>query len=239
VHVAALTRYPVKSVVGEDLAAVNVDRRGVEGDRLWAVRDADGKLGSGKSSIRFRKMDGLLSLSASYDGPTPVVVFPDGTSARGDDPEVHERLSRHVGRAVRLAREDDVPHFDEADLHLLTTSSLARIAELHGRPVDARRARANLLVDTGTDAGFDEDDWLGRTVRIGDVELRILRPMERCVMVTMPQIGLPEERGLLARIGEANDTCLGLVAEVVAPGRMRMGDPVVLEPRAITPGATP
>ena len=69
-------------------------------------------------------------------------------------------------------------------------------------------------------------------MRIGDVELRILRPMERCVMVTMPQIGLPEERGLLARIGEANETNLGLVAEVVAPGRMRVGDPVVLEPRA-------
>ena len=230
-HVAALTRYPVKSVVGEALTAVNVDRRGVEGDRLWAVRDADGKLGSGKSSRRFRKMDGLLSLSASYAGATPVVAFPDGTSTRGDDPAVHERLSAHVGRAVRLAREDDVPHFDEADLHLLTTSSLARISELHGSPVDARRARANLLVDNGTDAGFDEDDWVGRTVRIGDVELRILRPMERCVMVTMPQIGLPEARGLLARIGAANETNLGLVAEVVAPGRMRVGDPVVLEPR--------
>jgi uncharacterized protein YcbX len=232
VHVAALTRYPVKSVVGEDLTAADVDRRGVEGDRLWAVRDADGKLGSGKSSRRFRKMDGLLSLSASYDGPTPVVAFPDGTSARGDDPAVHQRLSRHLGRAVRLAREDDVPHFDEADLHLLTTSSLARISELHGSPVDARRARANVLVDNGTDAGFDEHDWLGRTVRIGDVELRILRPMERCVMVTMPQIGLPEMRGLLARIGETNETNLGLVAEVVAPGRMHVGDPVVLEPRA-------
>ena len=231
-HVVALTRYPVKSVVGEDLTAVNVDRRGVEGDRLWAVRDADGKLGSGKSTRRFRKMDGLLSLSASYDGSTPVVAFPDGTSARGDDPAVHERLSRHVGRAVRLAREDDVPHFDEADLHLLTTSSLARIAELHGSPVDARRARANLLVDNGTDAGFDEDDWLGRTVRVGEVELRILRPMERCVMVTMPQIGLPEERGLLARLGEANESNLGLVAEVVTTGRMCVGDAVVVEPRA-------
>lgn len=229
-HVTALTRYPVKSLVGEELAGVDVDRRGVEGDRLWAVRDLDGRLGSGKSSRRFRKMDGLLALSASYDGSTPVVAFPDGSRVRGDDPSVHERLSRHVGRSVRLAREDDVPHFDEADLHLLTTSSLARIAELHASPVDARRARANVLVDNGTDAGFDEHEWLGRTVRIGDVELRILRPMERCVMVTMPQIGLPEERGLLARIGEVNAQNLGLVAEVVAPGRMSVGDQVVVEP---------
>ena len=231
-HVAALMRYPVKSVVGEDLTAVDVDQRGVAGDRLWAVRDADGRLGSGKSSSRFTKMDGLLSLCASYDGPTPVIAFPDGTGVRSDDPAVHELLSRHVGRAVRLAREDDVPHFDEADLHLVTTSSLARIAELYGAPVDVRRSRANLLVDNGTDAGFDEDAWLGRTVRIGGVELRILRPMERCVMVTMPQIGLPEARGLLARIGEANETNLGLVAEVVTPGRMRLGDRVVVSPAA-------
>ena len=231
-HVAALTRYPVKSVVGEELTTVHVDRRGVEGDRLWAVRDSDGKLGSGKSSRRFRKMDGLLSLSASYDGSTPLVAFPDGSTVRGDDPSVHERLSRHVGRAVHLAREADVPHFDEADLHLLTTSSLARIAELHGSAVDARRARANVLVDNGTDAGFDEEAWLGSTVRIGEVELRVLRPMERCVMVTMPQIGLPEERGLLARIGEVNAQNLGLVAEVVAPGRMSVGDPVVVVPGA-------
>ena len=231
-HVASLTRYPVKSVVGEDLDSVAVDERGVVGDRLWAVRDPDGKLGSGKSSTRFRKMDGLLALSASYDGPTPVVTFPDGSAVRGDDPAIHERLSRHVGRDVRLAREDDVPHFDEADVHLVTTSSLARIAERHGGVVDRRRARANVLVDNGTEAGFDEDDWVGRLVRIGSAELRILRPMVRCVMVTMPQIGLPEERGLLARIGEVNETNLGLVAEVVRPGTVSVGDAVVSEPRA-------
>ncbi len=227
-HVAALTRYPVKSVVGEDLASVAIDERGMEGDRLWAVRDLDGKLGSGKSSRRFRKMDGLLALSASYDGPTPVVAFPDGTTVRGDEPAIHERLSRHLGRDVRLAREDDVPHFDEADLHLVTTSSLARIADHYGSEVDVRRTRANVLVDNGTGAGFDEEAWVGRLVRIGDAELRILRPMVRCVMVTMPQIGLPEERGLLARIGEVNQTSLGLVAEVVRPGRVSVGDDLSL-----------
>ncbi len=226
-HVAALTRYPVKSVVGEDLDEVRVDERGLDGDRLWAVRDPDGKLGSGKSSRRFRKMDGLLALSASYDGPTPVVAFPDGRSVRGDDPAIHQELSRHVGRDVRLAREDDVPHFDEAALHLLTTSSLARITRDYGSTVDPRRARANVLVDNGTDPRFDEQDWVGRTLTIGDVVLEVLRPMVRCVMVTMPQVDLPEERGLLARIGEVNETSLGLVAEVVRPGRLRVGDPVI------------
>jgi len=67
-RVASLHRYPVKSLAGESLAAVEVDARGLAGDRAWAVRDPDGKLGSGKSSRRFRKMDGLLLLSGAYDG---------------------------------------------------------------------------------------------------------------------------------------------------------------------------
>lgn len=82
--VAVVTRYPVKSLVGEDLPSARVDARGVEGDRLWAVRDADGKLGSGKDTRRFRRMDGLLQLRAQYAPDLiPTVVWPDGTSLDG------------------------------------------------------------------------------------------------------------------------------------------------------------
>ena len=48
--VAELWRYPVKSLLGEQLPEVEVDERGVIGDRLYAVTDRDGKLGSGKTS---------------------------------------------------------------------------------------------------------------------------------------------------------------------------------------------
>ena len=124
-HVAALWRYPVKSMLGEQCDAVEIDNRGVVGDRVLAVRDPEGKLGSGKSSRRFRKMDGLLELAATYDGDVPVIAMPDGTTVRGDDPAVHDALSAHVGRSVRLAREDGVPHFDDGPVHLVTTSALA------------------------------------------------------------------------------------------------------------------
>ena len=46
----ALRRYPVKSLAGESLDSVVVDARGLVADRAWAVRDPDGKLGSGKST---------------------------------------------------------------------------------------------------------------------------------------------------------------------------------------------
>src|SRR5215217_1554886 len=96
-RVAELYRFPVKSLSGERLSRVEVDARGVVGDRLWSVRDPDGRFGSGKTTRRFRRMDGLLALRSTYDRETPVVTFPDGRSLRGDEDEIHELLSRHVG----------------------------------------------------------------------------------------------------------------------------------------------
>ena len=83
--VRQLWRYPVKSLGGQRVEASLVNERGLVGDRLWAVRDEDGKLGSGKDSRRFRRMEGLLGVTARYEAEPgtgqiepPVVIGPDG-----------------------------------------------------------------------------------------------------------------------------------------------------------------
>ncbi len=227
-EVTAISRFPVKSLVGKDLDSAVVDHRGLVGDRLWAVRDVDGKLGSGKSTRRFRRMPGLLELTASYGRDlTPVVRFPDGRSINAADPGIHDALSAHVGRTVTLAREAEVSHFDEGALHLVTTTSLARLSEAQGTTVDPRRLRANLVIDTGGDPGFDEDDWIGRTLAIGaDIVVRVRKPMIRCIMVDLPQAGLAADGHLLDAIARVNDTKLGLVVDVAQPGTLRLGDTV-------------
>jgi uncharacterized protein YcbX len=235
-RVAQLHRYPVKSLAGEQPRRVAVDRRGVSGDRLWAVHDRDGRFGSGKTTRRFRRMPGLLALRATYDDDVPVVTFPDGTSLRGDDEAVHAALSSYVGRPVTLAREGDVPHVDEGPVHLVTTSSLRAVAG--GAPLDARRARANLVLDTNAVAdelllsgtpptavhGFPEDDWVSRRLRVGTVELAVTGLMPRCVMIGMAQDGQPDDRGVLRELLRRHDGNLGLVADVVVPGTVAVGD---------------
>jgi uncharacterized protein YcbX len=225
VHVASLHRYPVKSTVGERLEVADVVARGLRGDRLWAVRDEDGKLGSGKSTRRFRKMEGLLDLIASYDGDVPVVTFPDGRGLRGDDPAIDEALSAHVGRPVTLGREGEVSHFDDGPVHLVTTASLRVVGEALGEPVDPRRFRPNLVVDTGDLAGLVEDGWVGHQLHVGEVVLEVAARMPRCVMVNLPQVGLSATR-VLDAVGDLNDANLGVLATVVAPGRVRVGDEV-------------
>ncbi|MBA3841757.1 MAG: MOSC domain-containing protein [Actinobacteria bacterium] len=222
-----LWRYPVKSLVGERVAAVEIDARGVVGDRLWSVRDEDGKFGSGKSTRRFRRMDGLLELSATYAGDVPVISFPDGRSFRADDEGFDAALSAHVGRTVSLGKETTISHFDEGPLHVLTEGSQAQIGRALGRDVDPRRLRPNIVVATESGPGLPEDRWIGSHVAVGDrVVLAIRVGMTRCVMVDLPQIGLGREGGILKGIAEFNDSRLGVVADVIRGGVVREGDPI-------------
>jgi uncharacterized protein YcbX len=100
--VAAVHRFPVKSMSGERLESVEVSERGLVGDRSWAVVDrADGKIATGKHPQKWSK---LVQLAASYtEGPgSPVTVtFPDGSTVRSDG-HVDEALSRFLGRDVAL-----------------------------------------------------------------------------------------------------------------------------------------
>lgn len=234
--VASLHRYPVKSLLGEHPPSVEIDRRGVVGDRTWSVRDGDGRFGSGKTTRRFRRMDGLLQLSAGYDGDVPVVGFPDGRRVRGDDPGVHRALSEHVGRPVTLAHEGEVSHFDEGPLHLVTTASLLTLGRAHRRPVDPRRTRANVVVDWPGD-GFPELSWVGRRVRLGTVVVRVRDVMPRCVMVNLPQEDLPADGSLLRSVSEVSAGALGVVADVEQPGEVSLGDPVSLADEPPAPPA--
>lgn len=230
-RVSQLWRFPVKSLCGERLSAVEIDARGVLGDRLWSVRDEDGKFGSGKTTRRFVRMDGLLDLSAAYEADVPSVTFPDGRRISVNDRSIADALSAHVGRAVTMGKETTVSHFDEGPIHVLTEASRAEMGRALGRDIDRRRFRANLVLDTDSDAGFLEDRWIGSRLAIGDsVVLSIRTGMTRCVMVDLPQVGLGRENGLLRAISERNDSRLGVVADVVRGGIVREGDAVLVDP---------
>jgi len=225
-EVRSLHRYPVKSLLGEVLAEVVIEPRGLCGDRRWAVRDGDGKLGSGKSNERFRKMDGLLRYSARYAGGEVLVRVPCGRALPVADPECAAAISEVVGRPVTVCVEGEVPHFDSEPVHLLTTASLRWARSLaRGSTIDERRFRPNVVVET-PGAGTVEQGWIGRTIALGEVRLRVLKSTRRCVMVTLPQAELPHERRVLSALTEDGEAYLGVLAEVEVPGRVRAGDPV-------------
>jgi len=226
VRIAEIRRYPIKSLLGERPASVEVDRRGLAGDRLWAVRDTDGRFGSGKNTRRFRRMPGLFGLRGHTGDDVPVVELPDGRRFAADEPAGHRAVSEVLGRAVEITREAGVRHHDEGPVSVISTAALRRLAELTGAAVEPLRFRANLLVDV-PGSGFPEDEWLGRDLRIGaQVVLRPHRRLTRCVMIDLAQEDVAEHGRLLRTVAEHHDMTFGVWATVTRPGRITLGDPV-------------
>lgn len=100
-----LWRYPVKSMLGESCEMLDFDARGVKGDRRFAIQDAEGKFGSGKSTRRFRKIDGLFRFASYYQDEAPHIRLPTGEVLNGSESVVHEVLSQRLGQSVVLAEE--------------------------------------------------------------------------------------------------------------------------------------
>jgi uncharacterized protein YcbX len=106
--VRSLWRYPVKSMMGEELNASEVTERGLRGDRVYALIDAaDGKVASAKNP---RKWPNLFDFRATFIDPTqagasrpPIrVTLPDGLSVRSDQSDCDQILSRALGRDAIL-----------------------------------------------------------------------------------------------------------------------------------------
>jgi uncharacterized protein YcbX len=229
VKIAEIRRYPIKSMLGEVVPAAEVGERGLVGDRLWAVRDPDGKFGSGKNTRRFRRLPGLFGLQAYAATPAPIVELPDGRRFAADDPGGHQAVSEVLGRTVTLVPEGVVSHHDEGPVSLITTASLRRLTELsggepEGAGLDPLRFRANLLIDvSGTT--FAEDSWPGHRLRVGpELVLRLVRPLTRCVMIDMAQDRAGVRNDLLKILAEHHELTFGVFATVERSGRVAVGD---------------
>ncbi|GAA5610162.1 MOSC domain-containing protein [Streptomyces platensis] len=228
--VERIWRYPIKSTGGERLEQAEVIARGLAGDRLFAVRDGEGKFGSGKNTRRFRRMPGLLELRSRYPDGTERPELLDLHGAVVADPTAF--LRRYLGRDdVELAREREISHFDQLPLSVLSTATLDWVrAAVPGVPVDERRFRPNLLIRTppGT-RPFAEDDWFGCTARIGrTLCVEFVRSSERCVMTNQAQRDLPHSPLILRAIAKAHHSRLDALATVLVPGPVSSGDAVTL-----------
>lgn len=219
-RVGLLAHYPVKSTSGEELAQATVDGRGLVHDRRWGAYTADGGIASGKTTRRFRKVDGLLAWRSCAVDDVPELHAPDDQKFRVDDPAASAALSRAFGQPLKLRQETGIRHHDESGVHVVTTSSIRHVEHLVGGRLEPRRLRANIVLETDA-TGFVEDDWIGAELAIGpEVVLRLGTGMPRCVMIDQPRGEVP----VLRALGRAHDLALGLKADVVRPGVICVGD---------------
>ncbi len=120
--------------------------------------------------------------------------------------------------------------FDNEELHLVTTASLSYLREKSpAGSWDIRRFRPNFFIATvATLSGLAEQDWLGRRLQIGEIEIQISAPTPRCGMTVQPQGDLAFDKSILRTIVREGNQNLGVGAHVQRAGIVRVGDPVCL-----------
>ena len=240
--VAALALAPVKGMRLATAEALEIGPLGVIGDRAFLVVDdaADLLLSARNASLLqvvARWADGVLSLSfpdgsevaeAPRLGAAASTANYEGRPIAGRlvEGELAAALSRHLGRPVRLlARAADQRGADDAPVTIMSSASLAAL----GVP-DGRRFRMSITLD-GVEA-WEEHGWGGRELAIGEAVLRVTEPVPRCVVTTRdPERGVRDAPTLkaLADLRGRRDVTFGMWCEVVAPGRVRVGDEAHLD----------
>jgi uncharacterized protein len=217
-RVAALWRYPVKSMAGESLEEVDVSWHGLAGDRRWAfVRE--GVERSGFPWLTIRERGEMWHYVPSFADPSRPdasrtrVRTPSGESLDVTDPA----LAAELGHGARVIKQNRGV-FDTMPLSLLTTGSVDALRA----GLDARRFRPNILVEGG-----GEDEWVGSVVRIGGMRMRVDQHDERCVVVNVDPDTTERDPSILRAIAQQRASCFGVYGSTVEPGRIAVGDAVI------------
>ena len=213
-EVAAIWRYPVKSMAGERLRGAELTGAGFVGDRVVQVYDAHGRI------VTARRFPRLLQLRAALgpDGEPLVDGLP------WDAPEVAVRVQAAVAPGARLARFDGPERFDILPLLICTDGAVS----MFGR--DVRRLRPNILIADVDGAG--ERQWPGATLTLPHAEIAIADLRGRCVMTTYDPDTNQQDPGVLRDIVRRFGGRLCLDAHVMRAGHVEEGDAVELFPRA-------
>ena len=119
-------------------------------------------------------------------------------------------------------------YFDAFPISIMSQQSLNTMNQLEGESrFDVRRFRPNLLVDVpGFDHPFPEQTWVGKTLAIGSVTLKIDTTCPRCAMTTHGFDDLPQDAQIMRKLVTNSEGNLGIYASVVQAGSVTAGDSV-------------
>ena len=255
--VESLWRYPVKSMRGEELDEMFAGYAGVYGDRIFAFTSSVNKKGfpyfTGRDQRqmlryrpRFRNPDkaarplnlpdaaslgsGLTPLYADQDDLLVDIETPDAKTFAINDPMLIENLREGIDdkHQLKLIRSERALT-DCRPVSIFAVQTVKQLGEETGVSVDKRRFRANVYLDLVSSNGFAEDEFVGRSLRLGSkVVVSVLARDARCMMITVDPETAEKTPAILKTVAQAHEGRAGVYGAVLIEGLIRKGDPVEL-----------
>jgi len=253
--VESLWRYPVKSMRGEEIDEAFAGYPGVYGDRVFAFKSSASPAGFPYFTAReqrrlllyrprFRYPDkaarpvnltaadsmGAGPLSADISELMVDVETPDGKTHAVDDPELMNLLRSDVDQKHELTlMRSQRAMTDCRPVSIFSLQSARQLSEETDVPMDKRRFRANVYIDLRSAQGFAENEFVGKSLRIGPkVVVTILERDSRCMMITLDPDTAEKTPEILKKVAQAHEGMAGVYGAVMVEGMLHKGDPVEL-----------
>lgn len=235
-EVAALFRYPVKSMGGQPLASAELGWHGVDGDRRLAFRRTGDR--GGFPWLTATKLPELILFTPqpADNGNLPTHVrSPEGDELDVFGEELAQEVSRRHGSPVEMTHLDR-GIFDEASISVITSTTVEEIGRLSEQRADVRRFRPNILVTSLSPEPFEEEQWVGGVLSFGESDdaatVGITNFDERCAMVNLDPDSARPAADVLKSIVRVRDNKAGVYGAVTRRGRVAVGQPIFFEPRS-------
>jgi hypothetical protein len=238
---------------GQELDEAFVGFSGIYGDRLFAFESSASPKGFPYLTAReqqrllqyrphFRHPDkaarpvnlteaekmGANPISADFAELMVDVETPDGKTLAVDDPALIDMLRTDIDQKhqLKLMRSERALT-DCRPVSIFSLQSARQLGEETGTPIDKRRFRANVYVDLPSAQGFAENEFVGKSLRIGPkVVVTILERDARCVMITLDPDTGEKTPAILKKVAQAHDGMAGVYGAVLVEGMLHKGDPV-------------
>ena len=226
--------YPVKSMQGVSVPEATLYWYGLNGDRKYAFVRKD--TNSSFPWLTGRELPQLLQYEPHFASPDEpmksdiCVHTPSGQTLPLESPELKRALATGYGGDISLLHLNRGT-YDAMPVSLMTEATLETLQRTLDEPLDPRRFRANLVLQT--DDGELETDWLGASLTLGNrsdsATIYVSHRTKRCVM-----IGLEPESGennpqILKEVAKTMRACAGVYGTVSKLGNVKVGDTVYLE----------
>jgi uncharacterized protein YcbX len=207
-ELAAIWRYPVKSLAAEPMASAYVGPEGIPGDRAAALIVEAGH----------------ARIAKAYRGKEHNLLHTTADAQRA----VHLAAER----GVRVCVESEHPHyFDAAPISLIFDCWIDEVSAALREPLDPRRWRPNLFAQAAQDFHHRETDLLERTIEVGGALLRVTDTIGRCVTTTYDIETGDQYDDVLFYVAQNRANVMGVYCEVELAGTVREGDALRLRAR--------
>jgi uncharacterized protein YcbX len=231
-HIQAIYRYPVKSMAGETPERTQLGWHGLEGDRRFAFRRVAER--GGFPWLTAGKLPELLLYKPIRQDNAELpshVMTPEGKVLGITSDELRAEITGRYGADVEMMQLKQ-GIFDDAAISMISSATSHKITSDSGNPPDIRRFRPNIVIDTHGSEPFAEDQWVGKTVVLGDAQdspaVQVTIRDLRCAMVNLDPDTAQPDPSVLKAVAQLNQTCAGVYGTVIRTGELSVGQTVYL-----------